>query len=162
MAAGLGVSIPAAGLLVTAYALGMIVGGPVVTVLTARLARKPLIAALVTVSVVGNLGSALAPNYAILLPARFLAGSVVATFFAVAIATAVGMAPAGRQASTVAKVAVGMNLGIVLGTPIGTFIGQHGSPTSAGSPPAVSPCCWSTAPARSPGTSSAAGWRTGR
>ncbi|GAA4494950.1 MFS transporter [Actinoallomurus oryzae] len=125
VAAGLGVSIPAAGLLVTAYALGMIVGGPVVTVLTARLARKPLIAALVTVSVVGNLGSALAPNYAVLLPARFLAGSVVATFFAVAIATAVGMAPAGRQASTVAKVAVGMNLGIVLGTPIGTFIGQH-------------------------------------
>jgi DHA1 family inner membrane transport protein len=51
----------------------------------------------------------------------------VATFFAVAIATAVSMAPAGKQASTVAKVALGMNLGIILGTPIGTFIGQHAS-----------------------------------
>jgi DHA1 family inner membrane transport protein len=125
VAAGLSVSIPAAGLLVTAYALGMIVGGPIVTVLTARLARKPLIGGLIAVSVLGNLGSAVAPNYAVLLVARFVAGLVVATFFAVAIATAVSMAPAGKQASTVAKVALGMNLGIILGTPIGTFIGQN-------------------------------------
>jgi DHA1 family inner membrane transport protein len=125
VAAGLSVSIPAAGLLVTAYALGMIIGGPVVTVLTARLARKPLIVGLITVSVIGNLGSAAAPNYAVLLVSRFVAGLVVATFFAVAIATAVSMAPAGKQASTVAKVALGMNLGIILGTPIGTFIGQN-------------------------------------
>jgi DHA1 family inner membrane transport protein len=125
VAAGLSVSIPAVGLLVTAYALGMIVGGPVVTVLTARLARKPVIVGLIAVSVLGNLGSAVAPNYAVLLVSRFVAGLVVATFFAVAIATAVSMAPAGKQASTVAKVALGMNLGIILGTPIGTFIGQN-------------------------------------
>jgi MFS transporter, DHA1 family, inner membrane transport protein len=125
VAAGLAVSIPAAGLLVTAYAVGMIIGGPVVTVLTARLARKPLITGLIAVSVIGNLGSAAAPNYALLLISRFVAGLVVATFFAVAIATAVSMAPADKQASTVAKVALGMNLGIILGTPIGTFIGQN-------------------------------------
>jgi DHA1 family inner membrane transport protein len=125
VAAGMSVSIPAAGLLVTAYALGMIIGGPVVTLLTARLARKPLIAGLVAVSVIANLGSAAAPDYAVLLTARFAAGLVVATFFAVAIASAVSMAPAGKQASTVAKVALGMNLGIILGTPIGTIIGQH-------------------------------------
>ncbi|MGP4019900.1 MFS transporter [Saccharopolyspora sp. 5N708] len=125
VAIGLTVSVPAAGLLVTAYALGMIVGGPVVTVLTARLARKPLIIGLIVVSVVGNLGSALAPNYPVLVVSRFVAGLVVATFFAIAIATAVSMAPAGKQASAVAKVALGMNLGIILGTPIGTFIGHH-------------------------------------
>ncbi|MGW0061042.1 MFS transporter [Streptosporangium sandarakinum] len=125
VAAGLSVSIPEAGLLVTAYALGMIVGGPVVTVLTARLDRKPLIIGLIAVSILGNLGSAVAPDYAILLAARFVAGLVVATFFAIAIATAASMAPPGKQASTVAKVALGMNLGIVLGTPIGTFIGQN-------------------------------------
>ncbi|MEV0703147.1 MFS transporter [Saccharopolyspora sp. NPDC050389] len=125
VAADLSVSLPAAGLLVTAYALGMIVGGPAVTVLTARLARKPLIVGLIAVSLAGNLGSAVAPNYPVLLVARFVAGLVVATFFAVAIATAVSMAPANKQASTVAKVALGMNLGIILGTPIGTFIG-HG------------------------------------
>ncbi|WP_433476727.1 MFS transporter [Spirillospora sp. CA-142024] len=127
VAGDLSVSVPAAGRLVTAYALGMIVGGPVVTALTARLPRRPLIIGLVAVSIVGNLGSALAPNYPVLLAARFLAGLIVATFFAVAIATAVSMAAPGREASTIAKVALGLNLGIVLGTPIGTLIGQdHG------------------------------------
>ncbi|MDT7650587.1 MAG: transporter, family, inner rane transport protein, partial [Pseudonocardiales bacterium] len=111
--------------LVTAYAVGMIVGGPVITVLTGRLARKPLIVGLVAVSVIGNLGSAVAPNHTVLLVSRFVAGLVVATFFAVAIATAVSMSSPGREASTVAKVALGMNLGIVLGTPIGTLVGQH-------------------------------------
>jgi DHA1 family inner membrane transport protein len=124
-AANLSVSIPAAGLLVTAYALGMIIGGPLVTTATARLARKPLIVGLIGVSVLGNLGSALAPNYAIALVSRFVAGLVVATFFAVAVTTAVAMAPAGREASAVAKVTMGLNLGIVLGTPIGTLIGHH-------------------------------------
>ncbi|MGI5417325.1 MFS transporter [Actinomadura luteofluorescens] len=124
VAADLGVSVPAAGRLVSAYALGMIVGGPVVTVLTARVPRKPLVTGLIAVSALGNLGSALAPNYPVLLAARFAAGLVVATFFAVAIATAASMAPAGRESSTIAKVALGLNLGIVLGAPLGTVIGQ--------------------------------------
>lgn len=125
VAADLSVSIPAAGLLVTSYAMGMIVGGPVVTVLTARLARKPLIVGLIAVSVTANLGSSMAPSYTVLLMSRFVAGLVVATFFAVAIAVAVSTAPAGKEASSVAKVVLGMNLGIILGTPIGTFIGQN-------------------------------------
>ncbi|WP_063710137.1 MFS transporter [Amycolatopsis sp. ATCC 39116] len=125
VAAGLSVSVPSAGLLVSAYAAGMIVGGPVLTALTARVGRKPLITGLVVVSVLGNLGSALAPGYAVLLLARFVAGLVVATFFAVAIATTAAMAAPGRQPSMIAKVALGMNLGIVLGTPLGTFVGHH-------------------------------------
>ena len=92
VAAGLGVSIPAVGLLTTAYAVGMIVGGPVVTVLTARTPRRPLVVGLVAVSVLGNLCSAAAPNLVVLLVARFASGLVVATFFAVAIATAVAVA----------------------------------------------------------------------
>ncbi|WP_433201003.1 MFS transporter [Nocardia sp. CA-107356] len=125
VAGDLTVSVPAAGLLVSAYALGMIVGGPVVTVATARLPRKTLVVGLVAVAVIGNLGSALAPNYSTLLLARFVAGLVVATFFAVAIATVVSIAEPGREASAVARVALGMNLGIIGGTPIGTVIGQH-------------------------------------
>lgn len=124
VAAGLSVSVPTAGLLVTAYALGMIVGGPVVTALTARLPRKPLIVGLIAVSVAGNAGSAVAPSHAVLLAARFVAGLVVATFFAVAVATAVESAPAGKQASTVARLTLGMNLGIILGGPIGTLVGH--------------------------------------
>ncbi|WP_218040488.1 MFS transporter [Actinomadura sp. WMMB 499] len=125
VAGALSVSIPAAGQLMTAYALGMIVGGPVVTVLTARLPRKQLVTGLIIVSIVANLGSSAAPNYPVLLAARFAAGLVVATFFAVAIATAASTAPAGRQGTAVARVALGMNLGIILGTPLGTLIGQH-------------------------------------
>lgn len=125
VAGDLAVSVPAAGLLVSAYALGMIVGGPVVTVATARLPRKPLVLGLVAVAVVANLGSALAPNYSILLLARFVAGLVVATFFAVAIATVISIAEPGREASAVARVALGMNLGIIGGAPIGTAIGQY-------------------------------------
>jgi DHA1 family inner membrane transport protein len=125
VAADLGVSIPAVGLLTTAYAIGMIVGGPVLTVLTARTPRRRLVVGLVAVSVLGNVGSALAPNHVVLLMARFASGLVVATFFAVAIATAVAVAPAGRQASAVAQVTLGLNLGLVLGTPLGTVIGQQ-------------------------------------
>ncbi|PXX69199.1 DHA1 family inner membrane transport protein [Nocardia tenerifensis] len=124
VAEGLSVSVSTAGTLVTAYAVGMIVGGPVVTVLTARVARKPLVAGLVVFAVLANLGSAIAPNYPVLLAMRAAAGLVVATFFAVAIATAVATAEAGREAAAVARVALGMNLGIVLGTPIGAVIGQ--------------------------------------
>jgi len=125
VAGDLTVSIPAAGLLVTAYAVGMIIGGPVVTIATARLPRRPLIFGLIGVSVAANAASAAAPNYTVLLGTRFVAGLIVATFFAVAIATAVSTAPPGRQASTVAKIALGLNLGIILGTPAGTLIGQH-------------------------------------
>ena len=125
VASGLSVTVAAAGLLVTAYAVGMIVGGPVVTVMTARIHRRPLIMGLLLVSIVGNLGSAIAPDYVTLLLMRFVAGLVVATFFAVAISIAVSMAAPGKQASSIARVALGMNLGIILGVPAGTFIGQH-------------------------------------
>ncbi|MEV4166335.1 MFS transporter [Nonomuraea dietziae] len=125
VARDLSVSIPAAGLLVSAYAVGMIAGGPVITTLTARLPRRPLIVGLIVTSIAGNAASALAPTYLVLLAGRFVAGLVVATFFAVAVATAVSTAPPGRQASTVARLTFGMNLGMIAGTPLGTFVGQN-------------------------------------
>ncbi|MFC9436359.1 MFS transporter [Nocardia sp. NPDC057030] len=124
VAEGLDISVSSAGMLVTAYAIGMIVGGPVVTVATARVPRKRLVAGLVLFAVAANAGSAIAPNYAVLLVMRGAAGLVVATFFAVAIATAVSTAVPGKAAAAVARVALGMNLGIVLGTPIGAVVGQ--------------------------------------
>ncbi len=125
VAAGLSVSIPAAGHLVTTYALGMAVGGPVLTLLTAGIARRPLMAALLAVFMIGNLAAAAAPTYAVLLAARAVSGSVVATFFANAVVIAVSLALPGRQASAVAKVALGFNLAMILGAPIGTIIGQQ-------------------------------------
>ncbi|MGV9677620.1 MFS transporter [Nocardia sp. NPDC003482] len=125
VADALAVPVSSAGLLVTAYALGMIVGGPVLTALTARVPRRRLIAGLVGFAVLANLGSALAPNQPVLLVTRFAAGLIVATFFALAIATAVRLAPEGKAASAVARVALGLNLGMVLGTPLGTVVGQY-------------------------------------
>jgi DHA1 family inner membrane transport protein len=124
VAGGLGVSIPAAGLLVTAYAIGMIAGGPLLTALTPRFPRKPLIVVLLVVAVAGNVASALAPTYAVLFAARVVTALVTATFFANAIVIATSMAPPGKQASTVSQLVFGMNLAMILGAPIGTFVGN--------------------------------------
>ncbi|MFI6588323.1 MFS transporter [Embleya sp. NPDC050493] len=124
VAGDLDVSISAAGLLVTAYAIGMIVGGPVLTALTSRTARKPLITGLLAIVVAGNLASALAPNYPVLFAARIVTSLVTATFFANAIVIAASSAPPGKQASTVSTLVFGMNLSMILGAPIGTLIGN--------------------------------------
>lgn len=87
----------------------MIVGGPVVTALTARVARKPLIGGLVVVAVIGNLGSVFAPDHTLLLVSRFVAGLVVATFFAVAIATAVRSIPLAAALLTLMGLAVAVH-----------------------------------------------------
>lgn len=125
IATDLNVSIPAAGLLVTAYAIGMIIGGPALTALTARYSRKPLIVTLLIITIVGNLASAFAPFYSMLFAARVVTSLVTSTFFANAIVIAASMAPPGKHASTVSKLVFGMNLAMVLGAPIGTFIGNH-------------------------------------
>lgn len=123
VANGLEVSIPQAGLLVTAYAIGMIVGGPVVTALTARYPRKPLILVLLLIAVLGNLASALAPVYGVVFVARVVTALVTSTFFANAIVIATATVPPEKQASTVAKLILGMNLAMILGAPLGTFVG---------------------------------------
>jgi DHA1 family inner membrane transport protein len=123
VAGDVGVSIPRAGLLVTAYALGMIVGGPLLTAITAGRPRRPLILALLSVAVAGNLLSTIAPGYGVLFAARILTASVTSTFFANAIVIATSDVPPEKKASTVAKLAFGMNLAMILGAPLGTWIG---------------------------------------
>jgi DHA1 family inner membrane transport protein len=124
ISADLGVSIPTAGLLVTAYAIGMVVGGPVLTALTVRYPRKPLILTLLIVTIAGNLVSAIAPYYAVLFVARIITSLVISTFFANAIVIAVSTVPPEKHASTVSKLVFGTNLAIVLGAPLGTFVGD--------------------------------------
>jgi DHA1 family inner membrane transport protein len=124
IAGGLGVSIPAAGLLVTAYALGMIIGGPTLTALTAKYPRKLLILWLLVIAVLGNLASAVAPVYGLAFAARVVTALVTSTFFANAIVIAASAAPPGKQASTVSKLVFGMNLSMILGAPLGTFVGH--------------------------------------
>lgn len=123
VAGDLQVSVGTAGLLVTAYAVGMIIGGPVLTAVTAGVDRKRLMVSLLAVAVLGNAISAVAPSFAVLLAARVLAALVTSTFFAQAIVVAVSSAPPERSATMVAWLAFGMNLAMVLGAPIGTVIG---------------------------------------
>lgn len=123
VAADLVVTVGTAGLLVTAYAVGMIVGGPVLTALTAPADRKKLMQVLLLVAVAGNGVSALAPDFSLLLAARVLTALVTSTFFANAIVVAVSSRPPDRAAGTVARLVFGMNLAMIVGAPIGTVIG---------------------------------------
>lgn len=123
VAADLGVGVGTAGLLVTAYAIGMIIGGPLLTALTTAVDHKRLMQILLLVAVVGNGVSALAPDFALLLAARVLTALVTSTFFAKAIVVAVSSASPDRAAGTVARLAFGMNLAMIIGAPLGTAVG---------------------------------------
>ncbi|MEU2091093.1 MFS transporter [Nocardia beijingensis] len=125
VATDLGVAVGTAGLLVTAYAVGMIIGGPVLTAVTAGIDRKRLMLALLVVAVVGNAVSALASGFPVLLAARVLTALVTSTFFAQAVVIAVQSAPAERAGTMVARLAFGMNMAMILGAPIGTWIGHQ-------------------------------------
>ncbi|WP_081655415.1 MFS transporter [Amycolatopsis orientalis] len=125
VAADLQVTVGTAGLLVTAYAVGMIAGGPLLTAATAGIDRKRLMLALLALAVLGNTVSALAPGFALLLVARVVTALATSTFFAQAIVLAVSSAPPERAGTMVARLAFGMNLAMILGAPIGTQIGSH-------------------------------------
>lgn len=122
VASSLEVTVGTAGLLVTAYAVGMIVGGPVLTALTASVDRKRLMLVLLLVAVAGNAVSALAPGFGLLLAARVGTALVTSTFFAQAIVVAVRSAPPERAGTSVARLAFGMNLAMIAGAPLGTLI----------------------------------------
>ncbi|MFI5780641.1 MFS transporter [Nocardia sp. NPDC051570] len=123
VAGSLGVPLGTAGLVVTAYAVGMIVGGPILTAMTAGIDRKRLMLTLLAIAAIGNVLSGLAPGLVPLLGARVATALVTSTFFAQAIVVAVHSAPPGRSATTVARLAFGMNLAMIVGAPIGTAIG---------------------------------------
>ncbi|MEY9947535.1 DHA1 family inner membrane transport protein [Kitasatospora sp. GAS1066B] len=121
----LSVTVPTAGLLVTVYALTVVVGGPIVTALSPRVRRKYLLVALLLVSVAGNLVSSLAPNFGVLIVGRMLTAVIHGTFLAVCVVTAGGMAAKGREGSAVAATQLGINLATVLGVPLGTLVAHQ-------------------------------------
>ncbi|GAB2530403.1 MFS transporter [Nocardia heshunensis] len=125
VAGSLGVPVGTAGLVVTAYAVGMIVGGPILTAVTAGIDRKRLMLALLAVAVIGNVLSGFASGFVPLLGARVVTALVTSTFFAQAIVVAVRSAPPGRAGTTVARLAFGMNLAMIVGAPVGTAIGHQ-------------------------------------
>ncbi|MFF4032917.1 MFS transporter [Streptomyces sviceus] len=125
LSADLAVSIATAGLLVTAYALMMVVGGPAVTALTTRVRRKTLLVALLAVFVLGNVVCALAPGFGVLMAGRVVTAAVHGTFMAVCVVTAGNMVGADKGGGAVAATQLGINLATVLGVPMGSFLAQH-------------------------------------
>ncbi|GAA2223163.1 MFS transporter [Streptomyces amakusaensis] len=119
------VSIPQAGLLISAFAIGMVVGAPLLAVATLRLPRKTTLIALITVFALGQVAGALAPTYEILFVSRVISALACAGFWAVGASVAVAMAPANSRAKALAVMIGGLSIANVLGVPAGAFLGDH-------------------------------------
>lgn len=124
VSADLGVSIAAAGLLISGYALGVVLGAPVLTVLTARWPRKAVLVCLMVIFTLGNAACALAPTYGALMAARVVTALAHGTFFGVGAVVATGLVAPGRRASAIAVMFTGLTLATILGVPAGTWLGQ--------------------------------------
>lgn len=125
IAGDLGVSIPAAGLLISAYALGVMIGAPLMTLTTGRVPRRTLLIGLAGIFTVGNLLAALSNSYGLLLAARILTSFNHGAFFGVGSIVAVGLVPPQRRASAVAAMFMGLTIANVVGVPLATWAGEH-------------------------------------
>ncbi|MFD7691360.1 MFS transporter [Streptomyces sp. NPDC059781] len=125
IADGVGVSVPDAGNLVSAYALGVVVGAPVLTGIGARVPHKRLLLLLSGLFVVGNVASALAPTYGLLFGARFLTGLPHGALFGVGAVVASRLVAPERAARAVSKMFLGLTVANIVGVPAGTALGQQ-------------------------------------
>jgi MFS transporter, DHA1 family, inner membrane transport protein len=124
-AASLHASIPSAGHLISAYALGVVVGAPLVTAAVVRLPRKTVLVVLAVLLAAGNVASALMPGMDSLLVVRFLSGLPHGAYFGVASVVAAGMVEPRRRSSAMATVFAGLTVANIVGVPLTTLLGQH-------------------------------------
>jgi DHA1 family inner membrane transport protein len=125
VAGDLGTSVPTAGYLVSAYALGVVVGAPLLTALGSRVPRKRMLLLLMGLFTVGNLASAFAPGYGTLLAGRFLSGLPHGAFFGVGAVVASRLVAEERRARAVAAMFLGLTVANIVGVPAATALGQH-------------------------------------
>jgi len=124
MATDLGVSIPTAGLLISAYALGVMLGAPLMTLTTGRVPRRTLLIGLVGIFTVGNLLSAVSTDYTMLLIARIVTSLNHGAFFGVGSVVAAGLVAPNRRAGAVAAMFMGLTIANVVGVPLATWAGD--------------------------------------
>ncbi|AEK64198.1 Arabinose efflux permease [Collimonas fungivorans Ter331] len=125
VARDLGVTIPAAGMLVTGYALGVTIGAPIVAIATANMPRRTALLSLIGLFIIGNVLCALSPNYAVLMLARVVTAFCHGAFFGIGSVVAAGLVAPNRRAQAIALMFAGLTLANVLGVPFGTALGQQ-------------------------------------
>lgn len=125
MASDLGVSVPQAALLISAFALGMFFGAPVLAIATLRWPRRTALLAFLAVFAAAHVVGALTADYWVLFATRFVAAFVYAGFWSVAAATAVGLVAENARGRAMSVVAGGLTVATIVGLPAGTLIGQH-------------------------------------
>ncbi|MFF7233323.1 Cmx/CmrA family chloramphenicol efflux MFS transporter [Streptomyces sioyaensis] len=125
LARDLRVSIPQAGLLVSAFAIGMVVGAPVLAAATLRLPRRTTLIALLALFGVGQVAGALAPSYGVLFVSRVLSALACAGFWAVGAAVAVSLVPVTARARAMAVMVGGLSIANIAGVPAGALLGEH-------------------------------------
>ncbi|TCC32969.1 Cmx/CmrA family chloramphenicol efflux MFS transporter [Kribbella speibonae] len=125
LATDLHVSIPQAGLLISAFAVGMLVGAPVLTVVTLTWSRRTAALAFLAIFVLAHVAGALTSSYAVLFATRIVAAFVYSGFWSVAAATVVVLVPANRRGRAMSVVTGGLTIATIVGLPLGTVLGQH-------------------------------------
>ncbi|WP_406453155.1 MFS transporter [Streptomyces sp. NBC_00876] len=119
------VSIPRAGLLISAFAIGMVIGAPLLAVATLRLPRRTTLIALISVFGLGQVAGALAPTYEVLFASRVISAFACAGFWAVGASVAIAMVPVNSRARAMAVMIGGLSVANVLGVPLGAFLGEN-------------------------------------
>lgn len=125
IADGVQVSIPTAGMLVSAYAIGVMVGAPVMTLLFSRFGKRTALISLMLIFTIGNLLSAFAPSYATLLLSRLFTSLNHGAFFGIGAVVAASVVPKDKQARAIAAMFMGLTVANIGGVPAATWIGQQ-------------------------------------
>ncbi len=116
---------PTAGHVISSYALGVVVGAPVIAVLSARVTRRALLMGLMAVFAIGNLLSAAAPSYAWMLVFRFLSGLPHGAYFGIATLVAASLVPTGKRTQAVGRVLLGLTVATIVGVPLADWMGRY-------------------------------------
>lgn len=124
IADGVNASIPAAGLLISAYAIGVMIGAPLITLYLTRYSHKTSLLALMVIFVVGNVLSALSVNYETFLISRVITSLSHGAFFGIGAVVAMNLAPYHKKGSAVASIFLGLTIANIVGVPITTWLGQ--------------------------------------
>lgn len=125
ISADLGVGVPAMGLLITAYAIGVVIGAPVLTMLSSKLTTRQTLIALMGVFFAGNVLSAVAPTYQLLVVARVITAFAHGSFFGVGAVAARRVVAPEKATQAISLMFVGLTVANVAGVPLGTWVGQH-------------------------------------